>query len=144
MDIKEIMNLLPHQYPFLLLDKIVRLVKGESALGIKNVTINEPYFQGHFRENPVVPGVLIIESCAQLLGIVCADEGEPQRKHQYLASVKEFNFKRPVCPGDTMYIDVKVTHSGFNLIQGDIRVKTQQGLVAVGTLVNTHSRQGQG
>jgi 3-hydroxyacyl-[acyl-carrier-protein] dehydratase len=138
LDIEEIKKILPHRYPFLLIDKVIERIKGQSGLGLKNVTINEPYFKGHFPDSPIVPGVLIIESCAQLLGLVCADENASAARHQFLASVKDFNFKSSVVPGDTMYIEVKVIENSFKLIQGTARVKTRRGLVASGIIVNTN------
>ncbi len=138
MDIK---NILPHRYPFLLIDRVIEITKGQHGLGLKNITINEPYFQGHFPDNPIVPGVLIIESCAQLLGIVCTDDVESAKSHQYLASVKEFNFKKTVIPGDIMQIEVKVNESKFNLVQAKTRVKTRKGLIASGIIIITNSKK---
>ena len=138
MNIEEIKKILPHIYPFLLIDKVIKYKKNEYGIGIKNVTINEPYFHGHFKDNPVVPGVLIVESCAQLFGLICADMENKAIKHQYLASIKDFDFKKTVAPGDTMYIEVKNIKSQQNLVQADIRVKTQKGVIATGILVNTN------
>ena len=107
-DINRIMEMIPHRYPFLLIDKVIDVVAGESATGIKNVTINEPFFMGHFPQRPVMPGVLIIEAMAQTCGVVVihsmgkAFEG----KLVYFMSVDEARFRKPVGPGDTLHIKV--------------------------------------
>ena len=104
MDIKEIMEILPHRYPFLMIDKIIDLIPGKSASGIKNVSINEPYFAGHFPGNPIMPGVLMIEAMAQVGA--CAILGEEKYRHQlaYLAGVDHVRFKRLAVPGDVLLI----------------------------------------
>ena len=111
--INDIMRLLPHRYPFLLIDKVVDLVKGERACGIKNVTINEPFFQGHFPGHPIMPGVLIIEAMAQTAGaLVMHSLGIDQSNHVvYFMSVQEAKFRLPVTPGDRLLLQVhKVQH----------------------------------
>ena len=104
-DIARVMKLLPHRYPFLLVDKIVEMDGDNSAIGIKNVTINEPFFQGHFPNFPVMPGVLLIEGMAQTAGALCVasmDENyEPQLV--YFMSIDRARFRRPVVPGDTVH-----------------------------------------
>jgi 3-hydroxyacyl-[acyl-carrier-protein] dehydratase len=103
-DIVRILKLLPHRYPFLLVDKIVDMDGDSSAVGIKNVTINEPFFQGHFPNFPVMPGVLLIEGMAQTAGALCvanlAESYEPQLV--YFMSIDRARFRRPVLPGDTV------------------------------------------
>lgn len=108
-DIKQIMELLPHRYPFLLVDKIVDIDGDTSATGIKNVTINEPFFQGHFPGNPVMPGVLIIEAMAQTAGVICIlDGGEAaEASLVYFMSIDKARFRKPVVPGDQLHIHVK-------------------------------------
>lgn len=108
-DIAEIMTLLPHRYPFLLVDRIIDMDGDRSAIGIKNVTVNEPYFQGHFPDNPVMPGVLLIEGMAQTAGALCmrfVDEYSTPPL-VYLMAVDRARFRRPVIPGDTVYYHVK-------------------------------------
>jgi 3-hydroxyacyl-[acyl-carrier-protein] dehydratase len=104
-DIVRILKLLPHRYPFLLVDKIVDMDGDNSAVGIKNVTINEPFFQGHFPNFPVMPGVLLIEGMAQTAGALCvsnlAASYEPQLV--YFMSIDRARFRRPVLPGDTVH-----------------------------------------
>jgi len=108
--IDRIMELLPHRYPFLLIDKIIDCRPGESITAVKNVSINEPFFTGHFPGNPVMPGVLIIEAMAQAGGVlshVTAGQTEPKPLY-YLVSVDETRFRKPVTAGDQLVINVKV------------------------------------
>src|SRR5664279_465456 len=109
LDIQAIRDILPHRYPFLLVDAIVEL-EAERIVGIKNVTINEPFFVGHFPEFPVMPGVLIVEAMAQVAGVLVL-KSIPDRKNKLvlLASVEEAKFRRPVVPGDQLRIEMTVT-----------------------------------
>lgn len=105
MNVNEIKNYLPHRYPFLLVDRVVDLTEGESIKAIKNVTVNEPFFNGHFPEEPVMPGVLIIEALAQatgLLGFKTMGETRQQNTLYLLVSVDKARFKRQVVPGDQL------------------------------------------
>lgn len=103
LDIMRLMELLPHRYPFLLVDKIVDRRGDEFAKGIKNVTMNEPHFTGHFPGNPVMPGVLIIEGMAQTAGAVCADTHFSSGKNSVLfMTIDQAKFRRPVRPGDVL------------------------------------------
>ena len=102
-DIQKVLTLLPHRYPFLLVDRIVDIVGDESAVGIKNVTFNEPQFQGHFPEQPVMPGVLLIEGMAQTAGAICVlAAGTKRPKIVYCMTIDEAKFRKPVVPGDTV------------------------------------------
>ncbi len=109
-DLKRIMELIPHRYPMLLVDRVERIVPGESAVGIKNVTINEPFFVGHFPTRPVMPGVLIIEALAQTAGVLAAislgEEGAG--KLVYFLAIREAKFRRPVEPGHQLELAVTV------------------------------------
>jgi 3-hydroxyacyl-[acyl-carrier-protein] dehydratase len=109
MDVKEIQKRIPHRYPFLFVDKVlsIDLLKGTIS-AIKVVSINEPFFQGHFPNLSIMPGVLIIEALAQASAIYVAETGMKGMK--VLASVKSFKFRRPVSPGDTLHLEVKVLH----------------------------------
>lgn len=107
-DIKQILTMIPHRYPFLLIDRLVEVRKDHSATGIKNVTVNEPFFQGHFPGHPVMPGVLIIESMAQTAaGMVIATLGpEAGMPIVYFMSIDNAKFRKPVTPGDQLRITV--------------------------------------
>lgn len=109
MDITEIMKLIPHRYPFLLVDKVLSIdFETNTIIGQKAVTINEPFFNGHFPEKPIMPGVLIIEALAQLGGIYISKKGIGDLK--VLVSVKDFKFRSPVYPGDMLTLSTEVTH----------------------------------
>lgn len=113
LDISRIMDILPHRYPFLMIDKMVDIVPGERAVGIKNVTINEPFFQGHFPGSPIMPGVLLIEAMAQTAAalVVHTLGGEMEGKLVYFMSVENARFRRPVGPGDQVRLNVEKVHS---------------------------------
>jgi 3-hydroxyacyl-[acyl-carrier-protein] dehydratase len=114
-DIVEIQKLLPHRYPFLLIDRVDEFEPFKRLLGVKNVTINEPFFQGHFPGHPVMPGVLIIEALAQASALLAfKSEGvDPSKKVGYLMSVDQVKFRRPVVPGDRLILRIDVLrHSG--------------------------------
>jgi len=109
LDILQIMQKLPHRYPFLLIDRLTEIVLGESATGIKNVSINEPFFHGHFPNEPVMPGVLIIESMAQTAGclVVHTLGSEAEGKLVFFMSIENARFRKPVVPGDQMRVYVE-------------------------------------
>jgi 3-hydroxyacyl-[acyl-carrier-protein] dehydratase len=105
----DIQKIIPHRYPMLLIDKIVELQEGELAVGIKNVTFNEPFFQGHFPGNPVMPGVLIIEALAQTGAVAILSLEKFKNKTVYFGGIKEAKFKKKVCPGDTLRLVTQIT-----------------------------------
>jgi 3-hydroxyacyl-[acyl-carrier-protein] dehydratase len=115
LDIKEIVRLLPHRYPFLLVDRILEGEKGKSMVGLKNVSMNEPFFQGHFPSDPIMPGVLILEGMAQVGGIL-AFYSLPDmigEKLIYFAGIDKVRFRRPVVPGDQLIFEMLVLkHKG--------------------------------
>jgi 3-hydroxyacyl-[acyl-carrier-protein] dehydratase len=110
LDILKLLKLLPHRYPLLLVDRIVEMDGDQSAVGIKNVTFNEPHFQGHFPEQPVMPGVLIIEAMAQTAGAICLHTQQKDRPSLvYFMTIDNAKFRRPVVPGDQLRIHVRKT-----------------------------------
>jgi 3-hydroxyacyl-[acyl-carrier-protein] dehydratase len=111
MEIKEIMNILPHAYPFLLVDRIIEIEPGKRAVGIKNVTYNEPFFPGHFPGRPIMPGVLIVEAMAQTAGILVFNSSpqEQYKKPVYFLGIDNVRFRKPVVPGDQLHLEVEIT-----------------------------------
>ena len=109
-DIQRVLTLLPHRYPFLMIDRIRDMDSDKSAVGIKNVTINEPFFEGHFKGRPVMPGVLIIEAMAQTAVALVAHSGEidPSNKLAMFMSIDKARFRRPVVPGDQLEIPIEI------------------------------------
>ncbi len=135
-DVMQIMELIPHRFPFLMVDRIVELRLDEKAVGLKNVSINEPFFQGHFPREAVFPGVLIIESMAQTAAVLVVEtlEGEAAGKLVYFMSVDDGRFRRPVFPGDQLLIEVSKIRSRGNVwkFRGEARV--EDTLVAEATI----------
>ena len=113
MDINDVMNLLPHRYPFLLVDRVVEIETGSYAIGVKNVTINDNFFPGHFPQRPIMPGVLMVEAMAQVGGLVMLEPGEEgaggTQKEFFFAGIDGVKFRRPVVPGDTLVMKVVLT-----------------------------------
>jgi 3-hydroxyacyl-[acyl-carrier-protein] dehydratase len=127
MDINDILRHLPHRYPFLLIDRVIEFNKGESLTGIKNVTYNEPFFQGHFPQRPVMPGVLILEAMAQATGLLAFRtlENTADRDSLYfLVGMDRVRFKRPVEPGDQLLLSARLlkTKRGIWMFDCDARV----------------------
>lgn len=114
MDIKKIQGILPHRYPFLLVDRIVGIENDIKAVGIKNVTINEPFFEGHFPGNPIMPGVLIVEAMAQVAGIMALQSGT-QGDIVYFMSIEKAKFRRPVVPGDQLRFEITTVRKRGNV-----------------------------
>ncbi len=109
-DILKIMEFLPHRYPFLLLDRVMDLVPGESIVALKNVTISEPFFQGHFPKEPIMPGVLIVEAMAQAGGVLAYETvgGNLETSAVYFMGMDKVKFRKPVIPGDQLVFNVKI------------------------------------
>lgn len=130
MDIHEIKNYLPHRYPFLLIDRVTNVEKGGSLTAFKNITFNEPYFQGHFPSRPVMPGVLIVEAMAQACAILASHdlgEGANDNRLYYFTGIDSARFKRPVEPGDRLDFEVKILRRIKNMWKcgGEARVGGQ-------------------
>jgi 3-hydroxyacyl-[acyl-carrier-protein] dehydratase len=115
LNIKDIQKLLPHRYPFLLVDRIIEMEPGIRALGIKNVTINEGFFQGHFPEQPIMPGVLILEALAQVAGVLAFSSEASEGRSVYFMSIERAKFRRPVLPGDQLKLEVKILQRRGNV-----------------------------
>lgn len=118
--IGEIMKMLPHRAPFLLVDRLKDVVPGESGIGIKNITFNEPFFQGHFPENPIMPGVLQVEAMAQTAGIIVLTsfpEEERSGNSVYFMTINDVKFRKPVLPGDVLEFHVKKEQTVRNVFK---------------------------
>lgn len=131
-DVLGIMKMIPHRYPFLMIDRVVDVKLGESAVGVKGVTINEPFFQGHFPRRPVMPGVLIVEAMAQTAGVLVVEtlEGAAAGKLVYFMTIDDARFRRPVVPGDALYIHVTVLRHRGNVWKFEGVAKVDGAVVA--------------
>ena len=131
-DTEGVMRLIPHRFPFLMIDRLVDVVPGKSVIGIKNVTINEPFFQGHFPGRPVMPGVLIIEALAQTAGaLVMHSLGfESEGRLVYFMTIDNARFRKPVLPGDTLYLHTVKQHRRQNIWKFSGTAKVDGNVVA--------------
>jgi len=130
-DIEEIKDILPHRYPFLLVDKIEELKEGEKVVGIKNVTVNEEFFQGHYPGHPIMPGVLIVEAMAQVSGFLMKNTvDEPENKIPYFAGIDKARFRKTVRPGDQLRIVGKVIRLRKSIAKLDAKAFVEDELVA--------------
>lgn len=131
-ELDRIMQLIPHRYPMLMIDRVIDVVAGESAVGIKNVTINEPFFVGHFPQRPVMPGVLIVEAMAQTAGVLVVHSmgKEAEGNLVYFMTIDEARFRKPVVPGDQLHIHVKKERSRGNVWKFSGEAKVNGVLVA--------------
>ncbi|MHA6484245.1 3-hydroxyacyl-ACP dehydratase FabZ [Paenibacillus sp. strain BS8-2] len=118
-DINKIKEIIPHRYPFLLFDKIIEVVDGKKAVGIKNVTVNEPYFTGHFPDYPVMPGVLIVEALAQVGGIAMSNGLSNPNKIGLLTGIDNCRFKKQVKPGHQLHLEFEVTRVKGQIVKGN-------------------------
>ncbi len=139
-DINQIQKLLPHRYPFLLVDRVVEFDKGERILAYKNVSFNEPYFTGHFPQKPIMPGVLILEALAQAAGILAFGTLDVQAEDDsvyYLVGVDGARFKRPVEPGDQLMLDVRLTRHMRNIYKFQAVARVGEEMAAEAELMCT-------
>ncbi|MCR8660480.1 3-hydroxyacyl-ACP dehydratase FabZ [Paenibacillus endoradicis] len=135
MDINEIMNVIPHRPPFLLVDRMIEVVPGQRAVGIKNVTMNEPYFVGHFPGYPVMPGVLIVEALAQVGTVAMLTVEGNAGKLGFFAGIDGFRFRGQVTPGDTLTLEVEITRLKGTIGKGKGTAKVDGKVVAEGELM---------
>lgn len=138
MDIHEVLQYLPHRYPFLLIDRVLDCTPGESLTAIKNVTVNEPFFQGHFPHRPVMPGVMILEAMAQATGILAFRTTETRPSEHllyYLVGIDDARFKQPVEPGDQLIIEVRAERNMRGLWKFSAEAKVEGKLVASANLM---------
>jgi 3-hydroxyacyl-[acyl-carrier-protein] dehydratase len=135
LDIQQIIEAIPHRYPFLMIDRILDVVPDESALGLKNVSINEHYFQGHFPRRPVMPGVLIVEAMAQTAAVLVVKTLGPEMagKLVYFMSVDNCRFRRPVFPGDQLLVHVTKKHRRQNVWKFEAAAKVDGEVAAEAT-----------
>lgn len=131
----DIQSVLPHRYPFLLVDRILEVVPGERATGLKNVTINEPFFQGHFPGYPVMPGVLIVEALAQVGAFAILSVVENKDKLALFAGIDNLRFKQPVVPGDTLLLEMEITKMRGPIGKGRGTATVDGKVVATGELL---------
>jgi len=138
-DIQEILKLLPHRYPFILIDRVLELIPGDRIVALKNVTINEPFFQGHFPAIAVMPGVLIIEAMAQTGGILYLDSQPPEKRGVlvYFMGMDKVKFRKPVVPGDQIIFEVKLLKERLKAIKMAGTAKVDDKVVAEAELMAT-------
>lgn len=138
LDIHEVLRYLPHRYPFLLVDRVLDYTKGESLRAIKNVSVNEPQFTGHFPHRPVMPGVLILEALAQATGIlafISTDSRPSEDSLYYFVGIDKARFKQPVEPGDQLVMDVSVSRRMKDIWKFDAQAKVNDKVVASAELM---------
>jgi 3-hydroxyacyl-[acyl-carrier-protein] dehydratase len=141
MDIHEILQHLPHRYPFLLIDRVISYTLGESLVAIKNVSFNEPFFQGHFPVRPVMPGVLVVEAMAQATGVLSFKTSEAQPDSAslyYLAGIDNARFKQPVEPGDQLVITVNLVRRARGVWKYTAEAKVGDKIAATADLMCIH------
>ena len=134
-NIERIMQMIPHRYPMLMIDRVINVVPDQSATGIKNVSINEPFFAGHFPQRPVMPGVLIVEAMAQTSAVLVVRTmgAESEGKLVYFMTVDEARFRKPVVPGDQLHINIKKERSRVNVFKFSAEAKVGDTLCAEAT-----------
>jgi len=140
MDINDILQHLPHRYPFLLIDRVTEFNAGESLTGYKNVTYNEPFFQGHFPERPIMPGVLILEAMAQATGLLAfktVERGARRESLYFLVGMDNARFKKPVEPGDRLVLSARLIRARRGIWVFDCEASVDGGIVATAQIMCT-------
>jgi len=138
-DIQAIMNFLPHRYPFILVDRILDLVPGEKITALKNVTINEPFFQGHFPSYPIMPGVLIVEAMAQAAGVLALESMPAERRGApvFFMGLDKVKFRKPVIPGDQLIFEVKIIKFRSKVVKASGKALVDENIVAEAEMMAT-------
>lgn len=131
----DIQKILPHKYPFLLVDRILELENGKRALGLKNVTINEPFFQGHFPGYPIMPGVLIVEAMAQVGAVAILSMDEYKGKIAVFAGIDKMKFKKQVVPGDTLIMEAELIGIRHGIGKAKVKATVDDKIAAIGELM---------
>jgi len=135
LNIQQIQEIIPHRYPFLLVDRILEVEAGVRAVGIKNVTINEPFFEGHFPGYPVMPGVLIVEALAQVAAVAMLTMEANRGKLGFFAGIDEFRFRGQVVPGDTLQLEIQITRAKGTFAKFQGVAKVGDRIVAEGSMM---------
>lgn len=130
----EIQKILPHRYPFLLVDKIIEMEEGKRCVGIKNVTVNEPFFQGHFPSNPIMPGVLITEALAQVGAVMLLSMPENKGRLGVFTGINNFKFRRQVVPGDTLLLEAELVTYRHGMGKANVKATVDGQLAAGGEI----------
>ena len=135
MDVGQIENVLPHRYPFLFIDKIIEIEPGKRVTAVKNVTINEPFFEGHFPGHPVMPGVLIVEAMAQASAFAIMDGAAKSGRLGVLTGIDNMRFKRQVVPGDTLTLTAELTAFRHNIGKASVTASVDGEIAAAGEIM---------
>lgn len=130
----DIQKILPHRYPFLLIDRVTELEDGKRAVGIKNVTVNEPFFQGHFPQNPIMPGVLIVEALAQVGAVMLLSMPENRGKLGVFTGIDAMKFRRQVIPGDTLTLEAELLMYRHGMGKAKVSATVEGKIAAVGEI----------
>jgi 3-hydroxyacyl-[acyl-carrier-protein] dehydratase len=144
MEIREILSYLPHRYPFLLLDRVISCEPGKNIVALKNVAVGEPFFQGHFPENPIMPGVMILEAMAQAAAILSYKTLQYEDKRNllyYFVGIDNARFKKPVIPGDQLLLDVSMTRIVRGIGKSSAQARVGEAMVAEAELMCTIKEQ---
>ncbi len=138
-DIQAILKFLPHRYPFILVDRILELVPGETITALKNVTINEPFFQGHFPNYPIMPGVLIVEAMAQAAGVLALESMpvEKQGRPVFFMGLDNVKFRKPVVPGDQLLLEIQILKFRRNIVKASAKALVADEVVAEAEIMAT-------
>ena len=134
LEAKDIQKIIPHRYPFQLVDRIIEVEPGKRAVGIKNVTINEPFFQGHFPGNPIMPGVLMVEALAQTAGVAALMDDSNKGRLGVFAAIDSMKFKKLVTPGDTLRLEAEITAFKLNIMVVNVKATVDGKVAAQGVI----------